>query len=95
LKISVFGLCVSTVSAGCLAYQGHEVIGVDPVGMKTDLINRGWSPIVEHYCPVEHFGDPCNPQLWQDLSANSSLFGLNSSEPIFGPPYSDLPARNK
>jgi hypothetical protein len=44
-------------------------MGVDPVGMKTDLINRGWSPIVEHYCPVEDFGDPCDPQLWQDLSA--------------------------
>jgi GDP-mannose 6-dehydrogenase len=48
LKISVFGLgYVGTVSAGCLASQGHEVVGVDPIRTKLDLIDRGQSPIVE------------------------------------------------
>jgi UDP-N-acetyl-D-mannosaminuronate dehydrogenase len=48
LKISVFGLgYVVTVSAGCLAHQGHEVIGVGPIRTKIDLINSGQLPIVE------------------------------------------------
>jgi GDP-mannose 6-dehydrogenase len=47
-KVSVFGLgYVGSVTAACLASQGHSVIGVDVNPLKVEQIQAGRTPVVE------------------------------------------------
>lgn len=53
MNISVFGLgYVGCVSLGCLASDGHNVIGVDVNSNKIDLINSGKPTIIENEIDV-------------------------------------------
>jgi GDP-mannose 6-dehydrogenase len=48
MNISIFGLgYVGCVGMGCLAKNGHKIIGVDVLNAKIDLINQGKPTIVE------------------------------------------------
>ncbi len=48
MKISIFGLgYVGSVSAACLARDGHDVVGVDVNAQKLELLRGGKAPIVE------------------------------------------------
>jgi GDP-mannose 6-dehydrogenase len=48
MNISIFGLgYVGAVTAGCLARQGHSIVGVDVHPQKVEAFNQGIPPIVE------------------------------------------------
>ena len=52
MRISIFGLgYVGAVTAGCLANQGHSIVGVDVSAQKVEALNQGLAPIIEPGLP--------------------------------------------
>ncbi|MEO0870897.1 MAG: nucleotide sugar dehydrogenase [Pseudomonadota bacterium] len=48
MKIAIFGLgYVGSTAAGCIASQGHSVVGVDVAQAKVDALNSGRAPVYE------------------------------------------------
>ncbi len=48
MRIAIFGLgYVGSTAAGCVASQGHSVIGVDVAQAKVDALNAGRAPVYE------------------------------------------------
>ena len=75
MKISIFGMgYVGAVSAGCLANDGHDVIGVDSNQDKIDLINRGKTPIVEKDIGEMILKGVQNKQLRATSNAREAVF---------------------
>jgi len=71
LRVAVFGLgYVGTVTAACLARDGHQVIGVDVNPLKVSMLREGQSPVVE----------PGLPELVRDVVAAGRLQATESHD---------------
>lgn len=87
MDISIFGLgYVGAVSAGCLATDGHTVVGVDPNPAKVDLINAGRAPIVEDAIGDMIASTVQSGRLWATHSAREAVHETNVSLICVGTP---------
>lgn len=87
MRVSVFGLgYVGTVSAACLANDGHEVVGIDPIQTKVDLINSGRTPIIEAEIGEVIAANVKNGQLRAVVDPEEAIQGTELSLVCVGTP---------
>lgn len=87
MNISIFGLgYVGAICAGCLANDGHIVIGVDLVASKVDLLNRGLSPIIEDEIGAIIAGNVRSGRLRATQSATEAIRETDLSFVCVGTP---------
>jgi GDP-mannose 6-dehydrogenase len=80
LKISVFGLgFVGTVTSGCLAAGGHELIGVDNNEWKIEALQSGRAPIVEPEIEELLARSKFEGRLHATMDANAAVAGTDMS----------------
>ena len=89
MRVAVFGLgYVGTVTAACLASNGHDVWGVDPEERKVTAINRGTSPVVEPGLPELVAAAVAAGRLRATSSPTQALEGADVSLVCVGTPSS-------
>jgi len=89
MKISVFGLgYVGCVSVGCLAMNGHEVIGVDVSEYKVDLIGNGKPTILEEDLEQLISKGVKNGKITATMCADEAVFNSDVSIICVGTPSS-------
>ena len=87
MRISIFGLgYVGAVSAGCLAADGHTVIGVDPNATKVKLINDGVTPIIEKDIGEIIAKAVTEKRLWATISVADAINDTELSIVCVGTP---------
>ena len=90
MRISVFGLgYVGTVTAACLARDGHAVVGVDVSQAKVDEINAGRAPIIEPDLPEVVAAAVGNGSLRATTSAAEAVEDSQLSLICVGTPSND------
>jgi GDP-mannose 6-dehydrogenase len=87
MNISIFGLgYVGAVAAGCLAKQGHAIIGVDIHPQKVDALNQGAPPIVEPTLKELLKSAKANGLLHATLSCDEAIAATDVSIVCVGTP---------
>lgn len=90
MNISIFGLgYVGCVSLGCLAKNGHQLIGVDVSQIKVDQINSGKATIIEKDIEEIIFTQRQNGNIFATRDSEEAILKTEISIVCVGTPSSD------